>query len=208
MRLFPFIGFVLFIPLSYSQVKIEIMGSTDQENIYCYTKTYIQISATGYDLTKINVTATNGTIEGISGKYTIKPEKPEEKETVEVFYNKKSIGKKTFTVKNIPDPVLCFANECGSSVTVSINSVKGNSLIAKIDKFLFSSFPEILSYEVRITDHGTTKTLRASNAQITDQMADLIKTNGPGGSVIFSNIECKMPFGEIRILKPFTVSFK
>jgi len=101
---------------------VTAVALTKANVVYIGVTNPVNISVSGYAANAIEVAIDNGTIEGESGEYVIKPVRPG-KTMITVKAGGKTVQEKEFKAKFLPSPVVALAPTSGST-----NLVKGGNI--------------------------------------------------------------------------------
>jgi hypothetical protein len=164
----------------------------------------VAITAAGVT-TGVNASISGGSISPTgNGQYKVRVSTPGEV-TVSVSGGGRNLGSQRFRCLPLPSPYATVAGRVGGSIPAT-ELMNTQSVVAKLDNFVFDlSFP-IVSFVVSATIQGFTQEYSTTGSTISAQQKGLIRDLKRGDKVYFENIMCKMPDGSNRPLG--TVAFK
>lgn len=107
---------------------VTAVALTKANVIYIGITNPVNISVSGYAANAIEVAIDNGTIEGESGEYVIKPVRPG-KTLITVKAGGKTVRESEFNAKFLPPPVLALAPAPGNGILVKGGNISKEALI-------------------------------------------------------------------------------
>lgn len=180
------------------------IAATKMNVFYIGVDNPVAITAAGVT-TGVNASISGGSISPTgNGQYKVRVSTPGEV-TVSVSGGGRNLGSQRFRCLPLPSPYATVAGRVGGSIPAT-ELMNTQSVVAKLDNFVFDlSFP-IVSFVVSATIQGFTQEYSTTGSTISAQQKGLIRDLKRGDKVYFENIMCKMPDGSNRPLG--TVAFK
>ena len=190
---------------SYMAAKPTLVVSPTAMNVvYRGLKNPIEVSVPGFTSDKLTVTFSNlKSRSGGKGKFEINPGKGREV-IVSVVADlgggkKQSFPKKTFRVKDVPDPVAKFAGVKGGAVKRNKLSV-APGVRAEMENFQFELSFKVTSFIMSTTIKGKVVELKAKSNRVTGEMKTLLKNAKANQKIYIEKIKAVGPDGRPRDL--------
>ena len=193
-----------------------VVSATKMNVFYRGVVNPVEISVPGVDPSQLQVTMSGGSLSSKGGgNYEVTPSGGSGQGTAEInvtaTINGKSVnmGKKSFVVKALPDPVPEYQGVTSTASTISKGSaMTGDALIAKMPfDFNFTGINVSIS-QFTLTVVGAGKMLEMTtkgSGNLTMEMKVALGKLKSGDKVIFENIKCSFA-GDSRVLP--TISLK
>jgi hypothetical protein len=193
-----------------SQSENSVVVSADKMNVlYFGIENPISIAANGITNDKLNVSMTNGTIEGNKGNYIANPGSGPisvlEVSMVDESGKLKQISCDTFRVKKIPVPQACIGSNCSSSLYLTKDELLRNPELNISWNFPFDLDFKIISFSFSYVENKDFTSENVKGSEFTPGMIDVIKRMDGGSKIYLENIEAIGPNDEIRTLDPIVI---
>ncbi len=199
--------------VTYQVSEPNLVISPTKMNVFYYgIDNPVEISVPGIPSDKIRPVAGKGLRirKGRKG-YIVKPTKTSGKVNItvmaEIDGKQKSMGKKMFRIKTIPEPK---AKIMGKSKGVISKTMLLNSpgVIAELENFVFDLKFKVTKFTITVTKGGYTSELTQKGNKFTSQQRNAIKNLKSGSKLIIENIEAKGPDGRTKVLSPIIFKVK
>ena len=187
-----------------SQVACEL---TKMNVVYVGVDNPVLIAASDYSVNDLEMAITNGQINGIAGKYIIRPAKPGKVELT-IKADGKVLGTRTFRALQTPDPQACAVLKAdGKEKCIRKGEITLKQLLAidrvhaDIHDFLFDVQFKVVEFTVNVSrDDGLIVIEKSASNLVTEQQKKLFKTMNSGQKVLFEDIKAMSPDGSVRDL--------
>jgi gliding motility-associated protein GldM len=188
-----------------------VVSPTKMNVFYIGVDNPVDISVPGIPKENLQATMTNGSIvkDSKSTGWVVRPDQQDgngSKTAVAVTADfggqKKEMGRVTFRVKRVPDPVAKIAQSKGGSITVARLTAE-NGVFAEIENFDFEMRFRVTSFTVSTLERGIYEIVNDSkdNRFSGEQLGQMRKLRR-GDKVTFENIKAKGDDGTTRDLPP------
>lgn len=192
---------------------VTAVALTKANVVYIGITNPVNISVSGYAANAIEVAIDNGTIEGESGEYVIKPVRPG-KTLITVKAGGKTVQEKEFKAKFLPPPVVVLAPAPGSSNLIKGGNiskeelVKAGGVIVTVENADIDLQFKVLSFTLgAITNNNEQGTSAVSNSdKFSADQLKLIQSLKKDQKIIIDGITAAGPDGKPRKL-PMSIVF-
>ncbi len=187
-----------------------VVSPTKMNVFYIGVTNPVEISASGVPAENIRASISSGSINKVSGSsYAVKVKRPG-KVNINVSAEMsdgttKSMGRKEFRVKYVPDPVAKVAGMKGGTIRKNVLLAQ-RVVSADLENFDFDLKFTISSFSVSTTIRGYEEEEKSRSAAFTAKQKALIKKVSPGKKVYIEDIRARGPGGTSRKLP--TISFR
>ncbi len=187
------------------------VSPTKMNVLYIGVDNPVDITAAGVAADKIKVSMSGGKItpKG-NGKYIVRV-KSGVKTKINVSADGRSLGSKTFRIKNVPDPQAVIgtnkSNKKGGSMSQS-TLVNMRGIRAEMENFDFDLNFRISGFSVICNNNGFDEIQTSRSASFTAQQKNIIRKAKRGSRVIIENIRAKGPDGTTRKLNDIVLKLK
>lgn len=179
---------------------VTAIAPTKMNVLYAGIENPVNIAVSGYESSEIEVSLTNGSIQGGNGSYIIIPRRPGNM-LVSVWANGEVVKVASFRVKGIPNPFAMLNRKTGGQITKE-DLLKQEEIKIMLANFDFDVKFEAVGFEVSLTKDGYVTNVRSESDNISESQRELITKAAVGDRVIFENILAKGPDGNIRKISP------
>jgi hypothetical protein len=162
------------------------------------------IAANGIDLQNIEVTTDNGNLRREGDRFIISPARVGNV-YVEILKDGVKIGSKDFRAQNLQAPqafLIRSGMKFGSGEVRLADLVNAAEMKAEIPDFLLDVDFKIIGFQIKIERKGIIIVAISENETLSASQRDLLKTLGPGQTVIIEEIRAVGPDGLSRLLEP------
>lgn len=206
-------GKILHFPFktTYTVAAPSLVVSPDAMNVfYRGIDNPVSISVAGVANDKIKPSITNATLtKGAKGGYIVRAGNGNES-VVSVSAEMpdgsvKPMGKATFRVKRIPDPVPYVGGQTGAANISSAQLGAVSKIFAKMENFDFDISVQVTEYIFSMSVGGGLIETTVKGDRITPEIQGYISKAKRGNKVYFEKMKVKMPDGTIRELPPVSL---
>lgn len=206
-------GKILHFPFktTYTVAAPSLVVSPDAMNVfYRGIDNPVSISVAGVANDKIKPSISNATLtKGAKGGYIVRAGTGNES-VVSVSAEMpdgsvKPMGKATFRVKRIPDPVPYVGGKTGAANISSAQLGAISKIFAKMENFDFDIAVRVTEYTFSMSVGGGLIEKTIKGDRITDEVKSYIDKAKRGNKVYFEKMKVKMPDGTVRELPPVSL---
>jgi gliding motility-associated protein GldM len=191
---------------------MAVVSPTKMNVFYLGVDNPVEVSVPGFQPADIKPGITNGRMYARGNSWMVRPGRAG---TAYVNVNVqmddgklKSMGRKEFRVKVVPDPVAKVAQMPGGDINKSVLMAQ-SVVIAEIPDFLFDLRFEVVSFNVYTQDKaGFVKEARTGSKVITGAQKQIIQGLGTGQRVYFDEIKVRKPGGIVVSLPSLIFKIK
>jgi len=190
---------------TYTVAKPSLVVSPTAMNVfYRGLDNPVEVSVPGVPTEDLKVSISNLVSKtGTPGSLKLKPGKGKEcvvSVSAEINGHNQNFGKKTFRVKNVPDPKPYFGGKTGSSTIPGRDLLAAPGVIAKMENFEFDLKFQIVSYTVSATIRGNVVDQPCKGPALSPNAKKVIKEMKSGSKLYIEKIKAKGPDGTVRDL--------
>lgn len=184
---------------------VTAVALTKANVVYIGIENPVNISVSGYAANAIEVAIDNGTIEGESGEYVIKPVRPG-KTVITVKAGGKTVRESEFRAKFLPPPVVALAPVPGSSNLVKGGNIskeallKAGGVIVTVENADIEVPIKVSSFRTSIITNAKEQgeLIRSSSDKFSADQVKLIQSMKKDQRVIIDDITAALPDGKLR----------
>jgi beta-lactamase regulating signal transducer with metallopeptidase domain len=182
---------------------VTAVALTKANVVYIGITNPVNISVSGYAANAIEVAIDNGTIEGESGEYVIKPVRPG-KTLITVKAGGKTVQEKEFKAKYLPSPVVALAPTPGSSNLVKGGQiskealVKAGGVIVTVENADIDLQFKVLSFTLGLITNEQGASAVSNDDKFSADQVKLIQSLKKDQRIIIDNITAAGPDGKPR----------
>ena len=159
-------------------------------------------------MNEIEASIDNGSIAGKNGGYTVRVKK-KGFANILVKAGNKTVTKKQFRVKTLPDPIAVINGVFNKNEITKEELINANGISVLLINFDFDMKFEVVSYTVSAINNGTVKEAHQSSGGVFSKtQIDLIKNATSGSKIYFEEIKAKGPDRAVRNLSPIIINLK
>jgi len=187
----------------------DLVVSPSKMNVfYAGIENPVEVSVPGVPSEDLRVSASNASIVKKGNQYIVTPESGKVGGKVEIFVTArmnnadKSMGKKEFRIKRVPNPFALVGGKNEGKITKATLVAQTGVLATMGEDFDFDLKWDVTSFRVSATRGGYEVEEISNSRAMTQAQKDLISGVGRGNKVIFDNIKAIGPGGTRRDLSP------
>ena len=187
---------------------VAAVSPTRMNVLYIGIDNPVSIAVTGADMNEIEASIDNGSIAGKNGDYTVRVKK-KGFANILVKAGNKTVTKKQFRVKTLPDPIAVINGVFNKNEITKEELINANGISVLLINFDFDMKFEVVSYTVSAINNGTVKEAHQSSGGVFSKtQIDLIKNATSGSKIYFEEIKAKGPDRAVRNLSPIIINLK
>lgn len=187
-----------------------VVSPTKMNVFYLGVQNPVAVSASGIPADKLRVSIDNGSITKSGNDYMVKVRRPGKaiiSISADIGGSVRSMGKREFRVKRIPDPVAEVGGVSGGSIRKTV-LIAQPAIRAVLKNFDFDLNFAITGFKVSVIVKGYEVTESTRSSRFTSKQKALIKRVNPGSKVYIEDIKARGPDGSVRDLPPIIVKLK
>ncbi|MCX6259003.1 MAG: gliding motility protein GldM [Bacteroidia bacterium] len=196
----------------YQVAEIGVVVSPAKMNVFYYgVDNPVDISVPGIPSENITPNFSNGSIikdTKTTGGWIVRPDKVDMKGlstfisvNAKIDGKLKEMGKKSFRVKTVPDPMAKVGGQSGGFISKNLLMAQ-NGVAAEIENFDFEMPFTVSSFLVSTVVKNYYQEYPSPNNKFTDQQLALFKNLRKGDKIYFEDIKAKGPDKTTRSLQP------
>lgn len=194
----------------YQVAEASLVVSPTKMNVfYIGVDNPVAVSVPGVPADKLSVSISGGSISPRGGgEYTVRVRQPGTtyvSVSADFEAGARSMGRKEFRVKRVPDPVAMIAGKKGGVIGKSVLMAQ-QGVMAVLENFDFDLTFTVVRFTVSATIKGYAEEATSNSNRFTQQQKNIIRQVAQGQKVYIENIKARGPDGTTRSLP--AMSFK
>jgi gliding motility-associated protein GldM len=192
----------------------SLVISPTKMNVFYYgIENPVDISVPGYSANKLFPRILEGaTINKVTDGYEVKPTKKNGTVSIEVMVEiegkQKSMGKREFRIRTIPEPkAKVMGQASGSSISIAMLS-QAPGVYAELEDFAFELKYQILQFSVVFQEGIITNSIATKGSAFSKEQQSAIKSAKKGGRITIEDIVARGPDGQEKPLSPIVFKLK